>query len=74
MPNTVRNLFSSFAHPNSVCMTYFEHFFLSMRFAGLYTIGAFKAVVHAFIPSFFVTGTRDTNGAVASILSTAGCR
>lgn len=66
--------YSNFTHPNSVCMTYFEHCFLSLRFAGLYMIGSFKAIVHAFIPSLFITSTSDTNAAVANILSTAGCR
>jgi hypothetical protein len=62
-----------FIHPASVCMSYSEHFLLSMRFAGMFFIGSIKAVIHAIYPDVFITSTskllRDAN----IVAKAAGC-
>ena len=51
--------YSYFNHPNSVCMTYFQHCKLSFGFGVQFLLGSFKAFVHAFIPSMCITSTTD---------------
>ena len=46
--------FKFFKHPKQVCMTYFEHFKLSMNFSKLLAIGALKAFVHVILPIFIL--------------------
>ena len=36
--------------------------------------GSFTALVHAFIPSFFITNTSDTTRLLADTLKSSGCR
>lgn len=52
-------MYSYFQHPNAVCMTYFEHMRLSLGFSATLFIGSFKAIVHAFLPNYFITSTTD---------------
>lgn len=65
--------YSSFAHPNSVCMSYFEHMKLSLGFAGTFFVGSVKAVIHAFFPNAFITSTSDIQRQIGKELSEAGC-
>lgn len=67
-------MYSYFDHPNKVCMSYFEHFKLSLGFSKIFLIGTFKAIIHAFIPSLYITSTSDLNKEVSLILSNSGCR
>ena len=52
-------MYSYFTHPNSVHMTYFEHLITSLTYAVKLFLASLKAVVHAFIPSFYITSTHD---------------
>lgn len=70
----ITSTYSRFEHPNSVCMTYLEHMKLSLGFAGMFFVGSLKAIVHAFVPSLFITSTSDLNHEVSQVLMTAGCR
>lgn len=63
-----------FKHPKEVCMTYLEHFCLSMEMAYLLCVGSMKAVVHAIYPDICVTSTTDTVATIQERLRTAGCR
>ena len=54
-------MYSYFQHPNAVCMTYFEHMRLSLGFSATLFIGSFKAIVHAFLPNYFITSTTDVS-------------
>lgn len=38
-------------HPNSVDEGYFEHMAFALRFAGLLSLAAIAALIHAFIPA-----------------------
>ena len=62
-----------FKHPKEVCMTYFEHFKLSMNFSKLLAIGSFKAFIHAILPDFYITSTTDIIEEIKVQLANAGC-
>ena len=66
--------YSWFSHPNSVCMSYFRHMRLSLFFSWNMFKGSFTALVHAFIPSFFITNTSDTTRLLSDTLKSSGCR
>ena len=61
------------AHPRQVCMSYWEHFRLSMHFAAMFLVAAVCAVVHAIIPCLFKTYTSDTLRWGNHKVKTAGC-
>ena len=63
-----------FTHPKEVCMTYWEHFCLSMNFAKIFGIASAKAVMHAIYPDIYITSTTDATTEVQKILKTKGCR
>lgn len=62
-----------FNHPARVCMTYWQHFALSMRFAGMFLIGSIQAVIHAVYPDLFVTSTSDLLRDAGALVKKAGC-
>ena len=43
--------FSYFKHPNSVCLSYFNHLKLSLYFSKKFFIASIKAFIHAFLPN-----------------------
>ena len=51
--------YSYFRHPNAVKMSYLQHFKVSSTIGFQFLNGSFKAFVHAFIPSLFVTSSSD---------------
>ena len=63
-----------FAHPAAVCMTYAEHWRLSMRMAALFATAALKAAVHAFLPFAFASASTDAARRASAELAAAGCR
>lgn len=63
-----------FKHPSEVCMTYFEHFKLSIGFSYKFIIAAIQAFIHAVIPDIYVTSTSDTINEVRDIIEKSGCR
>ena len=65
--------YSYFDHPNQVCLTYYQHWNLSMYFARTLFIGSFKAVIHAFIPSLYKTHTSDLTKHIAQTLEETRC-
>lgn len=62
-----------FQHPREVCMDYLEHFLFSLSLAKLLGIGTFKALVHAFVPGFFITSTSELIQEIKEELDNAGC-
>ena len=52
-------MYSYFAHPNNMRMTYYRHFFVSFRYSTKLFIGSIKALIHAIIPSLYVTSTTE---------------
>ena len=65
--------YSIFSHPNMVCMSYFQHMWLSLGFASTFLGGAMKAVVHAFCPHIYITSTSDIQKQIGLELQEAGC-
>ena len=65
--------YSFFTHPNSVCMSYFEHMKLSLGFSKTFFVGSLQALTHAFFPNVFVTSTSDIHERIGNELSNAGC-
>jgi hypothetical protein len=65
--------YSFFTHPNSVCMTYFEHMSLSLGFSKTLMGASWKSLVHAFVPSMYITSTSDTQKKLRRQLTEAGC-
>jgi len=65
--------YSYFAHPQSVCMCYFEHMRLSLGFSVNFFIGSLTAFIHAFIPGLFITSTSELIKNIDNTLKTRGC-
>ena len=63
-----------FKHPSNVCMTYSEHFKLSMRFSYKFAVASFQAFVHAVIPDLYISSTTDTINDIQSIIEKSGCK
>ena len=63
-----------FEHPRKVCMTYMEHFKLSVEMAYVLGVGSIKAIIHAIYPDMFITSTTDTINYIQKRLSESGCR
>ena len=66
-------LYSRFQHPQSVCMSYFEHCMFSLKLARYLAVGSFKAVVHAFFPSMYITSSSDLLITMKEDMSKIGC-
>lgn len=62
------------SHPNSVCMTYFEHLQFSGGLASTLLIGAIKAIVHAIFPNMYITSTTELVNELEKKLADAGCK
>ena len=73
LPSYQFNKYSYFHHPQKVCMSYFQHCFFSLKLARYFLVGTFKAIVHAFIPSLYITSSSDMIEDVKNEISNAGC-
>jgi uncharacterized membrane protein YjjP (DUF1212 family) len=62
-----------FQHPREVCMDYLEHCLFSLSLAKLLGVGTFKALVHAFVPGFFITSTSELIKEIKEELDNSGC-
>lgn len=61
-------------HPKEVCMTYFQHFKLSMSLSKLFLEGTIKAIIHAFFPFWYLSSSTRINKNISFILKNSGCR
>tara|TARA_B100001287_G_scaffold250390_1_gene230889 strand:- start:687 stop:911 length:225 start_codon:yes stop_codon:yes gene_type:complete len=68
------NRFSIFSHPKKVCMTYFEHMKFSFYLAFKFFIAAIIAVIHGFLPDYFITHSSDTLKQLSDDIKNVGCR
>lgn len=64
---------SIFEHPQNVCLTYYEHYKLSMRFSYYLATASIKAFIHAIFPFFFITSTSDTTNLIMNELKINKC-
>ena len=65
--------YSIFTHPNTVCMTYFEHMKLSFGFSKTFLAASVKAFVHGVFPCCYIKSTTDTYKKIGTELDNAGC-
>lgn len=63
-----------FTHPVKVCMTYVEHFKLSMGFSITFAMASFKAFVHAIIPDIYIASTTNIVNEVQEKIKNSGCK
>lgn len=62
-----------FIHPQQVCMTYFEHFKLSMGFSCKFTEAAIKAFIHGFFPCYYGNSTTNITKEILTTIENSGC-
>ncbi len=61
-------------HLNLVCMTYFEHMYLSLRLGLLFLRGFVCAIVHALCPYILTKQSTCVSNRVAYLIKHSGCR
>ena len=66
-------IFSNFKHPQSVCMSYYEHCMFSLKLARCFAVGSFKAFVHAFFPNLYITSSSDLLISIKEEMTKIGC-
>lgn len=62
-----------FEHPQKVCMTYYEHFRLSIWFSCKFAEACVKSFIHAVLPCYFIKSTTEITHNVKNILDNSGC-
>ena len=67
------HVYSTFQHPQSVCMSYLDHCMFSLKLARYFAVGSMKAVVHAFFPSLYITSSTDLLVTMKEDMSKIGC-
>lgn len=60
-------------HPQSVCLTYYDHFKLSMKFSYKFGIASLKAFIHAIFPFMFIKSTTQIVSDIENQLKTNKC-
>jgi hypothetical protein len=65
--------YSRFIHPNSVCMTYFQHMRFSMSISRDMLLGSYQAFIHGIFPNYYITSTTDFNKKLIKKLRNSGC-
>ena len=63
----------SCSHLERVCMSYCQHMCFSLYLSKEMFVTSIKAVIHAFIPSCFVTSSTDTITRLHQEMSEIGC-
>ena len=66
------NIFNQ--HPQSVCMTYFQHFCFSLKLSLFFSKKSIQALVHAIFPNLYITSSSDTQKELSTIFKDVGCR
>ena len=61
-------------HPQSVCMTYFQHFSFSLNLCLFFSKKSIQALIHAVFPSLFITSSSDTQKELSNLFEQVGCR
>lgn len=67
-------MYSYFSHPNNVCMSYFNHFFVSINYSKIFMFASIKALIHAFFPNIFITSTSDCVNNISKLLKNNNCK
>ena len=61
-------------HPNEVCLTYYTHWKLSMTLSVKFAVASFKALIHAFIPSIFISSSTNCVTEINELLTANKCK
>jgi len=64
----------TFIHPGTVCMSYIQHFWFSMSLAQRFAVGSIKAVIHAFLPDYYITSSSDLIKEITDDMGKVGCK
>ena len=63
-----------FSHPDSVCLSYVEHFKFSMYLSIEFAKASVAAFIHAIYPDVLITYSSDTVSKLSQDMSKIGCR
>lgn len=63
-----------FQHLQDVCLNYYEHMRFSLYLSREFFQSSLQAVVHAFVPSLYVTSSSDMVQRVTMEMAQIGCR
>ena len=63
-----------FKHPQEVCMSYLEHMALSLQLSRIFCVGSLKAIVHAFLPDYYIKSSTNVVIEAQQMMANAGCR
>ena len=63
-----------FQHLQDVCLSYYEHMRFSLYLSREFFQSSLQAVVHAFVPSLYVTSSSDMVQRVTMEMAQIGCR
>ena len=63
-----------FSHPKQVCMTYTEHMKFSLGLSLDFAKSSGAAIIHAFLPDYYVTNSSDTIKNITEKMEKVGCR
>ena len=63
-----------FKHPNSVCLTYWEHMKFSFYLSYTFLNASFYAFIHGIYPDIFITHSSDTIKKISEDMKMIGCR
>lgn len=61
-------------HPKNVCMTYVEHFKLSMTLSIHFLEGSIKAFIHGILPFWFASSSTNINKLIETKIKNSGCQ
>ena len=68
-----KSKYSYFMHPNKNCMSYYKHWKLSLYYSRRMFMASIKAIVHAFLPNYFITSTTNTINEIQLSIKENGC-
>lgn len=66
-------MYSYFRHPNKFCLSYYNHFKISLYYSKKMLIGSIKACIHAFFPFLFITSTTKIVNTIQKNLNKNNC-
>lgn len=69
------NFFKFFTeHPNSVCMSYIQHFKFSFGLSVYFLKKSFQSLLHAICPACYITSSSDVPKELSYKFEQVGCR
>lgn len=69
----MNKIYSLLEHPNNVCMSYYTHMKFALNLSYIFLISSGKSLIHAFIPSLFITSSSDIIIELDELLKNSGC-